>query len=186
MGKLFIYYDSFYQMVDIKEHQTITIGNTLSDTVTIQALPLKKQIKVVAQSKDELAIYEADTLVGTLDDANEVRIVCGEKETSVTFMYQSESKTHHYYTGAEEEIALPNDKQAHFFLYKFANSWYVYPVKYPIYLNGEQISDSQMIDSGDILFCNGILYTLHEADMLTVQTAANESITLPVMKKPTT
>ena len=186
MAKLFLYYDSFYQMIEITNRKTITIGNALSDTITIQALPIKEQIKVVPQSTDTLDVFQGETLVGTLEKSNEVRVVCGEKETSITFMYQPDSEEHDYYIGTKQEIALPNNEQKHFSLYKFTDCWYVYPEKYPIYVNGEEIKASQSLGNGDVLFCHGILYTLRDDDILTVQTTDHTLLRLPVMKKPTT
>lgn len=186
MGNLFLFYESYYQRVSLTNQKEVTVGNELSNTVTIQSLPIEEQIIVVPKSEIEVELYQGDTLIGTLHDSKEVRITCSKQESSLTFLYEQKMELKDYYVGAEQEVALPNDEGNHFHLYKLINHWYLYPNNFPIYVNGERVGSSQSLQTGDIIYCHGMLYTIRENDMLTIETRDTSVLQLPEMKKPTT
>src|SRR5699024_5600984 len=94
-----------------EEEKVITLGNELHHTVTVQTFKVEPHVTLVkSDESNEVNVYQADELVGTLTDGNQLALKC--RDQSIYIQYESQTyEENMYYIGKLIEILFPHDQR---------------------------------------------------------------------------
>ncbi|WP_085992896.1 type VII secretion protein EssC [Oceanobacillus senegalensis] len=182
MGQLYFFYADTYQPYETTEGETISVGNRISNTITIHQFSVDPSYEFQHEANG-YTIYQEGTSIGHIKDGQSLDIHIGTNKLTVYYSSISNDEKI-YYIGNEQEIYFPDesDKQA-FSLMKQKDKWFLHPLHQDIFLNGERINGKTEIKLGDVIFHPFSTVTLPEEDMVSVH--GDDISYLIEIKKPT-
>ena len=186
MSQIWFFYDKTHQSIMVEEEKVITLGNELHHTVTVQTFKVEPHVTLVkSDESNEVNVYQADELVGTLTDGNQLALKC--RDQSIYIQYESQTyEENMYYIGNQIEILFLNDQKKVFSMIHHQGQWLIQPLTADVYINGIKIMERSKLAIGDTLFCSSFFLILENHDALKVKSKQNLTFDLPSLKKPTT
>lgn len=187
MSQLWLFYKDTYQHIQVHDKQTITIGNELHHTVTIQAFTMDTPLSIQKNKQtDTVDVYHGSDFIGDLHDQERHTFRIHDEALHVTLAQQPYEETT-YYTGMETEIMIPTEHaDSSSILYQDSGNWFIRGDDENTFVNGEKTQGVTALHYGDIIFQPYAFITLAEDDVLVVKAADSFELDLPAMKKPTT
>ncbi|MCM3180975.1 type VII secretion protein EssC [Cytobacillus horneckiae] len=201
MSTLWIFYNQYYQSIDLSKMQTdeILIGNDVKHTITFQGFPFNEGPLRLSKGEQGYTITKASgETLGTL--TNESQLEWTDNNHKMKMVLTS-SYNHRgvYYAGDQQEVtfsttndhahiytssALNIHNNVSFTLFKQQGKWLVEQENQPLYVNGERIQGKQQIDVGEWLFFPFTMIRFIEEDVIEVSSVHEFKSQLPLMAIP--
>lgn len=199
MGTLWVFYQKFYQSIDLEQHQSdvITIGNERKHTVTLQHVPFHEGPVVLKKNNSSLMVTRGndDKYIGQLKQDETLEI--GDKEQAIRLCFTSNKLVKQdYYLGGKKEVTISTfKKDAHFYFPQALNeifftllndrgAWTLEIEQQHLYKNGEKITGRFPLKSGDWLFFPFVMMRLNGDDVLEIFCSNSCETKLPLIALP--
>ncbi|MDQ0273312.1 type VII secretion protein EssC [Cytobacillus purgationiresistens] len=201
MNMLWIFYDEYYQHIDMSTIQSdsLIIGNDVKHTVTIRNFPFAEGPLTITEVEHGFVISTEDGRIISQAVKGEVLELKQQNETLKILLTSSELSRETYYVGNQQEVRISAvDQTAHiwkaaitdlyekqsFSLYKETGEWLIDSNKQDLYINGERKSGNNHVKIGEWLFIPFMMIRFIEDDVIEVISMEECVINLPVMAVP--
>lgn len=180
MEHLWLFYNGSYQYQSLSGLQDILIGNSLSDTITIQSISLdSSKILIRKTGVQKLEVFHGGHFKGEIEPDKPHELNINNQMIKLVYRYQ-EYQEKDYYIGNHSELIIRD-----FSLVRHDGSWILQPTNDSVFRNGEIVKGVTPIQYGDKLLHQYIFFSIKKNDILTVYAHNQFSIELTEMKEPT-
>lgn len=211
MAQLWVFYDDYYQCesVNMSSFQSITIGSTENDTLTVNNMALGKSkitIRECGEKGDqspfdvyldghkvgdmnvnelfETSINEHKLLIVITEDAKFEAKFFTDYEKFISLSTVDETAEIHI----QDQISknnLPFQRDNECRLVKNNEGWILLPIGNSIFVNGQRVEKEQLLKLGDIICVSFMTVTMLEDDMIHVSSFKDVCSKLPRTEQPT-
>ncbi|SIT70692.1 type VII secretion protein EssC [Edaphobacillus lindanitolerans] len=203
MQQLWVHYSDHYQKIEFDEYSVkrMDIGPSIEHAMTVLDFPFVKGPLELKGGEDGFTVSDSQGRIGFLEVGKPVSLTQRGRQLTLS-LRQAPRRSFSYFTGHVSEISFgvtdpnasvnvtggrwdPADTEKRFSLLRQEDGWTA-DVEFgcPFYLNGQRVSGTVQIRTGDVMQWLPMEIRLKETDVLEVRATAKFSSGLPPFAPP--